>query len=42
MLLDTNRDLVAANAIYEKLGFTDIEKYYDNPLGCSRYMALDL
>ena len=42
MLLDTNRDLVAANAIYEKLGFTDIEKYYENPLGCSRYMALDL
>lgn len=42
MLLDTNRDLVAANAIYEKLGFTDIDKYYDNPLGCSRYMALDL
>lgn len=42
MLLDTNRDLVAANVIYEKLGFTDIEKYYDNPLGCSRYMALDL
>jgi ribosomal protein S18 acetylase RimI-like enzyme len=42
MLLDTNRDLIAANAIYEKLGFTDIEKYYDNPLGCSRYMALDL
>ena len=42
MLLDTNRDLVAANAIYEKLGFVDIEKYYENPLGCSRYMALDL
>jgi len=42
MLLDTNRDLVAANAIYEKLGFKDIEKYYENPLGCSRYMALDL
>jgi carbonic anhydrase len=42
MLLDTNRDLVAANAIYENLGFTDIGKYYENPLACSRYMALDL
>lgn len=42
MLLDTNRDLAAANAIYEFLGFRDIEKYYENPLACSRYMALDL
>jgi len=42
MLLDTNRDLEAANAIYESMGFVDIEKYYENPLVCSRYMALDL
>jgi len=42
MFLDTDRGLVNANAIYEGLGFTDIERYYDNPMGCSRYMALEL
>ena len=42
VLLDTNRDLKAANAIYEELGFKDVGKYYENPLICSRYMALDL
>lgn len=42
MFLDTDRGLVNANAIYEDLGFMDIERYYDNPMGCSRYMALDL
>ena len=40
--LDTDRGLTHANAIYEALGFKDIERYYDNPLGCSRYMALKL
>lgn len=42
MYLDTDAGLTHANAIYEALGFSDIEKYYDNPLGCSRYMALSL
>ena len=42
ILLDTNRDLIHANKIYEYLGFKDIQKYYENPLICSRYMALDL
>jgi ribosomal protein S18 acetylase RimI-like enzyme len=42
MYLDTDPGLVHANRIYEKLGFTDIERYYPNPIGCSRYMALDL
>jgi len=42
MLLDTDRGLTHANEIYEALGFTDIERYYDNPMGCSRYMALTL
>ena len=43
MYLDTNAGLVHANAIYERLGFTDIPPYYDNPLGeTSRYMALGL
>lgn len=38
--LDTDPGLTHANAIYERLGFTDIERYYENPMGCSRYMAL--
>ncbi len=42
MYLDTDRGLGHANAIYEVLGFKDIERYYDNPMGCSRYMALTL
>lgn len=41
MLLDTDRGLLHANSIYERLGFRDVEKYYDNPMD-SRFMALDL
>jgi len=39
--LDTDHGLTHANAVYETLGFEDIEKYYDNPMD-SRFMALDL
>ena len=39
MYLDTNPSLIHANRLYENLGFADIEKYYDNPLVCSRYMS---
>ena len=42
MYLDTDPGLIHANSIYERLGFTDIVRYYDNPLGDSRYMELDL
>jgi len=42
MYLDTDRGLIHANTVYETLGFKDIERYYDNPMGCSRYMALKL
>ena len=42
MYLDTDPGLTHAVKIYEKLGFTDIERYYENPMGCSRYMALSL
>lgn len=42
MYLDTDRGLTHANNIYVALGFKDIERYYDNPMGCSRYMALML
>jgi len=41
MYLDTDHGLTHANSIYEALGFTDIEKYYDNPMD-SRFMALNL
>jgi carbonic anhydrase len=41
MYLDTDAGLTHANAIYEQLGFRDIEKYYDNPMD-SRFMGLDL
>lgn len=42
IFLDTDPGLTHANAVYEALGFKDIERYYDNPMGCSRYMALTL
>ena len=42
MYLDTDPGLTHANAVYETLGFRDIERYYENPMGCSRYMALKL
>lgn len=41
LLLDTDPGLTRANAIYERLGFIDIERYYDNPMD-SRFMALTL
>lgn len=39
--LDTDHGLTHANAIYEVLGFRDIEKYYDNPMD-SRFMGRPL
>lgn len=43
MYLDTDPGLTHANGVYEALGFTDIDRYYDNPMmGRSRYMALTL
>ena len=42
MYLDTDAGLTHANSIYESLGFKDIDRYYGNPMGCSRYMALKL
>lgn len=41
MYLDTDVGLTHANAVYEQLGFRDIEKYYDNPMD-SRFMGLTL
>ncbi len=42
MYLDTDPGLTHAIRIYEKLGFEDIPRYYDNPMGCSKYMKISL
>lgn len=40
--LDTFPSMVAANRIYDSLGFRDIPPYYDNPLPGARYRELNL
>lgn len=40
--LDTFPSMVAANRIYDSLGFRDIPPYYDNPLPGARYRELIL
>jgi ribosomal protein S18 acetylase RimI-like enzyme len=40
--LDTMPSMVAANRIYDALGFRDIPPYYDNPLPGARYRELKL
>lgn len=40
--LDTFPSMVAANRIYDSLGFVDIPPYYDNPLPGARYRELKL
>jgi len=42
MYLDTDPALNHAVKIYRELGFQEIEQYYDNPMGCTLYMALGL
>lgn len=42
MRLDTVSRLVHANALYEKIGFKDIPKYYENPDATVRYMEKNL
>jgi len=42
MYLDTDPGLTRAVNIYRRLGFTDIPRYYENPMGCSLYMKISL
>ena len=42
VLLDTLSDMEAARALYEDLGFIEIEPYYHNPIPGSHYLKVDL
>ena len=42
MLLDTVRELEAANALYESLDFREVPAYRRNPRPDARYLALEL
>ncbi len=42
MLLDTLFTMSDAQALYERLGFSDVPPYYDNPVPGARYMGLTL
>ena len=41
MRLDTISRLEEANTLYDKMGFRDIPKYYDNPDPTVRYMEIE-
>lgn len=40
ILLDTLRDMEAARALYQELGFVEIPPYYHNPLPGAHYLKL--
>lgn len=42
VLLDTLNEMNSARALYEELGFVEIEPYYYNPLPDARYFKADL
>lgn len=42
ILLDTLRDMEAARALYQELGFLEVAPYYHNPLPGAHYLMADL
>jgi len=42
LLLDTLRDMEAARALYQELGFVEVAPYYHNPLPGAHYLMADL
>jgi carbonic anhydrase len=42
MRLDTHPTMEKAVELYRSLGFTETERYYDNPVECSIFMELAL
>ena len=42
MLLDTLRDMEAARALYQEVGFVEVAPYYHNPLPGAHYLMADL
>ena len=42
VILDTLADMTGAQHLYRRLGFRDIEAYYDNPIPGAQYLQLDL
>jgi ribosomal protein S18 acetylase RimI-like enzyme len=42
LVLDTLKEMTAAQTLYRALGFTEIDAYYDNPLEGVRYFRIAL